>query len=315
MKLKEIFSQLNFPAQCKRYGISIFQSPQFWFLVMGLLIIITALISYVIGTRYLTDPQTVVLIILIITTILFIIAFLITRSFERLIEVNRLKSEFIRVVSHQLRSPLTNVSWATDILLSGALGRLREDQLSYFLILKENNARMRELVKDLLLVSKLEEGALIFKKETISLNNLIENLISKFLPFARASNVEIKFESEKNFPPVSVDPHQIELVIETLLDNAIRYIGKKGKIEIFLAKKGENIFFKIKDTGIGIPKEDQKYIFQKFFRSKTTKRREVGGSGLGLFTAKSIIERMGGKIWFESEEGKGTTFYFTLPLK
>ena len=315
MKLKEIFNQLNIPAQCKRYGISIFQSPQFWFLVMGLLIIVTALISYAIGTRYLTDPQTVVLIILIITIILFIIAFLITRSFERLIEVNRLKSEFIRVVSHQLRSPLTNVSWATDILLSGDLGRLREDQLSYFLILKENNARMRELVKDLLLVSKLEEGALVFKKETISLNNLIENLISKFLPFAGASNVEIKFESEKNFPPVSTDPHQIEIVIETLLDNAIRYIGKKGEIEIFLGKKGENIFFKIKDTGIGIPKEDQKYIFQKFFRSKISRRGEAGGSGLGLFTARVIIKKMGGKIWFESEEGKGTTFYFTLPIK
>jgi len=314
MKLKEIISQLNFPAQCKRYGIPVFQSPQFWFLVMGLLIIITALISYVIGTRYLADPQTVVLIILIITTILFIIAFFITRSFERLIEVSRLKSEFIRVVSHQLRSPLTNVGWATDILLSGALGRVRDDQLSYFLILKENNARMRELVKDLLLVSKLEEGALVLKKETISLNNLIENLISKFLPFARASNVEIKFESEKNFPPVSTDPHQTEIVIETLLDNAIRYIGKKGKIEIFLAKKGENIFFKIKDTGIGIPKEDQKYIFQKFFRSKISRRGEAGGSGLGLFTARAIIKRMGGKIWFESEEGKGTTFYFTLPI-
>lgn len=173
---------------------------------------------------------------------------------------------------------------------------------------------MRELVKDLLLVLKLEEGALPIRREKISLKNIIEDLISKFLPFARASNVEIKFEFEKDLPEVFVDSHQVEIVIETLLDNAIRYIKKRGKIEISLEKKEENIFFKIKDTGIGIAKEDRKYIFQKFFRSKIARREATPGSGLGLFIAKSIINRMGGEIWFDSEEERGTTFWFTLPI-
>lgn len=313
MNLKKILEQLNIPAQCKKYGIPLWECPQFLFLIMGVVIIGSNMATYFIGSIYIEDPLIISLIVLLLTGVLIIIAFIINRSFEKLAKGNRLKSEFIRIVSHQLRSPLTNLSWATDILLSGALGGLVKEQVEYFRILKENNARMRELVKDLLLVSKLEEGALPIRREKTSLKKIIDNLILKFSPFARAFNVEIKFEAEKDLPEVFIDPHQIEIVIETLLDNAIRYIKKRGKVEIYLGKK-EDIFFKIKDTGVGIPKEDQKYIFQKFFRSRTAKRG-VAGSGLGLFIAKSIIDRMGGKIWFESEEGKGTTFYFTLPIK
>ncbi len=314
MNLKKILDQLNIPAQCRRYKIPLWQCPQFLFLIMGLVIIGSAITAYLIGTRYIEDPEIISLIVLVLSGVLFIFTYIINISFERLAEVSRLKSEFIRIVSHQLRSPLTNVSWAIDILLSGALGGLMKEQVEYFRILKENNARMRELVKDLLLVSRLEEGALPIRRERVSLKNIIKDLVSKFLPFARASNVKIKFESEKDLPEVFVDPHQVEIVIEILLDNAIRYIEKEGLVEIHLGKEEENIFFKIKDTGIGIPEEDQKYIFQKFFRSKTT-QRGVAGSGLGLFISKSIIDRMKGKIWFESEEGKGTTFYFTLPIK
>ncbi|MBZ9569861.1 HAMP domain-containing histidine kinase [Patescibacteria group bacterium] len=314
MNLKKILDQLDIPAQCRRHKIPLWQCPQFLFLIMGLVIIGSAITAYLIGTRYIEDPEIIALIVLVLSSVLFIFTYIINISFERLAEVSRLKSEFIRIVSHQLRSPLTNVSWAIDILLSGALGGLMKEQVEYFRILKENNARMRELVKDLLLVSRLEEGALPIRRERISLKNIIKNLVSKFLPFARASNVKIKFESEKDLPEIFVDPHQVEIVVETLLDNAIRYIEKGGLIEICLGKKEENIFFKIKDTGVGIPQEDQKYIFQKFFRSKTT-QRGVAGSGLGLFISKSIIDRMGGKIWFESEEGRGTTFYFTLPIK
>lgn len=314
MILRKILYQLDIPAQCQRYKIALWQCPQFLFLIMGIIIVGAAITAYLIGTRFIEDPEVIALIVLALSGVLFIFTYVINLSFGKLAEASRLKSEFIRIVSHQLRSPLTNVSWATDILLSGELGETREEQVEYFRILKENNARMRELVKDLLLVSRLEEGALPIRKEKTSLRNVIEDLISKFSPFARASNVEIKFQSEKDLPEVFVDPRQVEIVIETLLDNAIRYIRRRGKVEIYLGKKEENIFFKIKDAGIGIPEEDQKYIFQKFFRSKTAKRGVIG-SGLGLFISKSIINRMGGKIWFESEEGKGSTFYFTLPLK
>jgi len=315
MNLKSILLQLNIFAQCKKYGLSLWQCPQFLFLAMGLIIAITAITSYAIATRYIADPQLVALMVLIIATILFIIATIITRSFERLAEANRMKSEFISVVSHQLRSPLSNLGWAIELLMSGRLGKIEEKQTEYFKILKENSARMGELVSDLLTVSRIETTKFPLKKQEFSLEDLIKELISKFEPFAKASNVEIKFLAEENLPKIFTDPSQIRLVIENLLDNAIRYIKERGQVEIKLKKRDKNLYFEVKDNGVGIPKEDQKYIFQKFFRSENILRYQTQGSGLGLYISKAIVERSGGKIGFKSEEGKGSTFWFTIPIK
>lgn len=312
MDFSKIYYQLNIPAQCRKYKVPLWQCPQFLFLVMGFVIICTAIAAYLIGIRFIEDPQIIALIVLGVSGVLFIFAYTINVSFERITETNRMKTEFVRIVSHQLRSPVTNLSWAIDSLLAGDVGRIREDQLEYFKILKENSFRMKELIKDLLLTSRVEEGTLPIQKEEVSLQEIVKSLILESSPFARASNLEIEFNSEQNLPKVFTDPQQIKVVIENLLDNAIRYSGKKGKIKIFLNKKEENIKFKIQDNGVGIFQEDQKYIFQKFFRSKT---KDKGGSGLGLFITKSIVEKLGGKIWFESEEGVRTAFYFTLPIK
>jgi signal transduction histidine kinase len=313
--LKQIFGQLNIVAQCRRYGLPLWQCPHFLFLIMGIIIIGSTLLTYAIGSHYIEDPLIVALLVLVITGILFIIAVIITRSFERLAEANRMKSEFISVVSHQLRSPLSNLNWAIELLMSGRLGKIEEKQTEYFKILKENSDRMGELIKDLLIVSRIETAKLPFKKQEFVLEDLINNLIKEFEPFARASNVEVRFTPAKNLPKVFSDPSQIRLVIENLLDNAIRYIKDRGQVEIKLEKRDENFYFEIKDNGVGIPKEDQKYIFQKFFRSENVLRYQTQGSGLGLYISKAIVERSGGKIGFKSEEGKGSTFWFTLPIK
>jgi signal transduction histidine kinase len=311
MNLRKIYHQLNLPAQCQKYNVPLWQCPQFLFLIMGIIIIGAATTAYLIGTHYIEDPQLIALIVLALSGTLFIFAYIINVSFEKLAEASRIRTEFVRIVSHQLRSPITNLSWAIDGLMSGDLGRIAESQLEYFKILKENSARMKELIKDLLITSRIEEGTLPIKKEKVSLIEIIKSLVSEFQPFARASNVETEFSYDENLPKILTDPQQIKVVMENLLDNAIRYSQRKGKIKIRLERKGDDIYFEIKDSGVGIPQEDQKYIFQKFFRSKS---KEKGGTGLGLFITKSIIEKLGGKIWFESEEGKGTTFYFTLPI-
>jgi len=315
MNSKEILSQLNIFAQCRKYGLPLWQCPQFLFLIMGIIIAVTTITSYVIANRYIADPQIVALMVLIITAILFIIASIITRSFERLAEANRMKSEFISVVSHQLRSPLSNLRWALELLISGRLGKIEEKQTEYFKILKENSARMAELVQDLLIVSRIETAKLPFKEQEFVLEDLVNDLIKEFEPFARASNVEIYFELGKNLPKAFSDPFQIRLVIENLLDNAIRYIKERGRVEIKLETRDKNFYFEIKDNGIGIPREDQKYIFQKFFRSENILRYQTQGSGLGLYIAKAIVERAGGKIGFRSQEGVGSTFWFTLPIR
>jgi len=282
---------------------------------MGIIIIGSTLTAYAIGTRYIEEPELVALIVLLITAILFIIAAIITRSFERLAEASRMKSEFISVVSHQLRSPLSNLRWAIELLMSGRLGKIEEKQTEYFRILKENSGRMGELVSDLLIVSRIETATLPQKRKEISLEDLIKKLISEFEPFAQASNVEIEFKSEENLPKILADPSQIRLVVENLLDNAVRYIKDRGKVKMLLSRRGQNLYFEIEDNGVGIPKEDQKYIFQKFFRSENILRYQTQGSGLGLYISKAIIERSGGKIGFKSQEGVGSTFWFTLPIK
>ena len=314
MNFKGIWAQLNIVAQCRKYGLSVWQCPQFLFLIMGLVITISTLTAYAIGTRYIEEPRMVALIVLLTTAILFIIAVIITDSFERLAEANRMKSEFVSIVSHQLRSPLSNLRWALELLMSGKIGKIEEKQLEYFTILKENSNRMKELIEDLLIVSRIETAKLLIKKMEFSLEDLVKELIKELTPFALASNVEIKFLNKEDLPKVFADPSQIRLVIENLLDNAIRYIKGIGVVEIKIESQEKNIYFEIKDTGVGIPKEEQKYIFQKFFRSENVLRYQTQGSGLGLYISKAIIEKSEGEIGFKSQEGIGSTFWFTLPL-
>ncbi len=315
MKFKEIISQLNIAGQCRKYGLPLWQCPRFLFLVMGIFIIVSTLIIYAVGSRYIEDPEIVALTVILITVILFIIATVITNSFERLAEANRMKSEFVSVVSHQLRSPLSNLKWAVDFLMSGRIKDVSKKQIEYFKILKENISRMTELIADLLIVSRIEQKKFPLKKESFIMTNLVKEVIKRVEIFARASNVEIKSETKDNLPEIFGDPSQLKLVVENLLDNAVRYIKGRGRVKVKVEKQNKNIYFEVKDNGVGIPKEDQKYIFQRFFRSANVMRHQTEGSGLGLYIAKSIIEKSGGKIGFNSQENKGSTFWFTIPIK
>lgn len=315
MNFKKIFSQLNIFTQCRRYGLSLWQCPQFLFPVMGIIIILTMIVSYQVGTYYVEEPEMITSIVVGVTVVLLVIGFFVIQSFERLAEAARAKSEFVSIVSHQLRSPLSNLKWAIELLMSGRSDSVTEKQLEYFKVLKENSDRMLELVSDLLTVSRIETAKLSLRKEKVSLVEPIKELIKEFKPFAEASNVEIEFKAQEKLPEVLIDLSQVKLVIENFLDNAIRYIKERGKIAIKLEKRDKNIYFEIKDNGVGIPKEDQKYISQKFFRSRNVLRHQTQGSGLGLYIAKSIIDKSKGKMGFKSQEGAGSTFWFTLPIK
>lgn len=314
MSFKDLFEQVNIFSQCKRQGFSLWQCPQFLFVMMGVIIIISTITAYFLGSQYISDPLMVALTTMLLAVILLIFAFTITNNFEKLAEANRLKTEFVNIVSHQLRTPLSNLVWAIELLMSGRAGKIDEKQLEYFKILRENTGRMKELVNNLLTVSRIEQGTLSSKKEEIFLEDLINDTIKHLTPFIKASNVEISFEVQKNLPKIYIDPNQIKLAIENLLDNAVRYTKDKGKIEIRTESRGKDVYFEIKDNGVGIPKDDQKFIFQKFFRSSNAVKHQTQGSGLGLYIVKSIIKKAGGKIGLVSIEGKGTTFWFTLPI-
>ena len=316
MSFKEILEQLNIRATCKQYGLGMWRCPQFLFLLMGSVIIITALITYFLGTRYIADPGTVSLIVLILTIILLVLTFSITRSLEGLAEANRLKTEFISIVSHQLRSPLSNLKWALEILVSGRFGKIDGKPAEYLQILSDNTKRMGELISSLLIVSRIDQGRLPIHNAEFPLSDLVKEAIAEFKPIALASNIEIVLETVKpNLPQAFGDPSQLKIVIENFIDNAVRYTKGAGKIVAAIVPKRDKLLFSVKDGGVGIPKEDQKHIFQKFFRSGNVLKYQTQGSGLGLYIAKSIVEKSGGKIGFKSEQDKGSTFWFTIPIK
>src|SRR3989344_1811891 len=306
------FSELNVFGHCRKYGLSLFQCPHFLFLLMGTLIIVSILLFYAVGSKYIEDPLTVAFVTLILACILLAMAFIITDSFQRLAENARLKTEFVSIVSHQLRSPLSNIKWGLEILLSGRAGKVEAGEAEYLEILKENSNRMHELISDLLVASRIEEGGLILQKQEFSFKELFADIVAGFKPWITASNMRLNIEGDESISRVNTDPSLLRQVIQNLLDNAIRY--GKSAVSLRYLKKGRNVYFEVTDDGVGIPKEDQKFIFQRFFRSANAVKHQTEGSGLGLYIAKAMLEKFGGNIGFASEENKGSTFWFTIPV-
>jgi len=234
-------------------------------------------------------------------------------SREKIIE--RLKTEFVSISAHQLRTPLSAIKWSLRMLLDGDLGEITEEQREYIEKTYKSNERMIALINSLLNVTRIEEGRFLYRPVLTRIDKITESVIEMLQGEAKRKQIDMRFKKEKGLPKVLVDTEKIKLVIQNLVDNAIKYTLPGGRIEIFLRRIKEGIEFSVKDTGVGIPKKQKERVFSKFFRGANVIRLETEGSGLGLFIAKNIVEAHGGKIWFKSKEGKGTTFYFTLPIK
>lgn len=304
----------NIIAQCRRYNIPLWQCPNFLIIPIGVLNVLTILGTYFIATKY-TEPEAVVLIVILIEFFFMIISYLIVQGFEKLAESNRLKSEFVSIASHQLRTPLTGIKWAINLMSSEKMEGLDSEQKERIETIKENNQRMINLINDLLNVSRIEQNRLGLKPKKIKLQNLIEKIIKEYKVIAEAGNVKILTEVPEDLPSIYADPEGVSMALNNLIDNAIRYSKKDGTVKIKCTKEKKYLKCQVRDQGVGIPKEDRKKIFQKFFRSQNVMKYKTEGTGLGLFIAKSVIENMGGKMDFESKEGEGSTFWFKLPLK
>ena len=225
-----------------------------------------------------------------------------------------IKSDFITIASHQLRTPISGIRWSLDTLLSGRAGELSGKQKDVIQEAYQNNKFMVKVVNDLLRVSRLEEKGVDLVIKPTNLTKIIQETIKKFQDFALANNCDINFSIEPTLPKVYVDPLQIRPVIEALIDNAIRYTKSKGKIKISLQKFRNFLVFKIQDNGIGIPTDQHDLVFSKFFRARNAMKIQTEGLGLDLYIVKKIVEAHGGKIKFKSREKVGTTFYVYLPI-
>jgi len=176
--------------------------------------------------------------------------------------------------------------------------------------------RMTRLVNDLLDVAKIDQGRLNLEIKEVDVSKVIDGLMKEIIfPLAAEKGIEVVFDKGDTCAVVMADENKIKMVFENLLSNAVKYTLKGGKVSVDCRIDGEMEIFEVKDNGVGIPLSQQDQVFSKFFRSSNVVRYQTEGTGLGLYIAKSIVEQLGGKMWFESEEDKGTTFSFSLPLK
>jgi signal transduction histidine kinase len=235
---------------------------------------------------------------------------------ERLIKLCSTKSDVVSVGAHQIRTSLSALKWIIKMFLDGDLGSLTAEQENLMQKAYESNDRAIGVITELLLVNKQEE--IVEKKYVFTEIDMMELIDSSKFDFsgeAHNRGIEIIFLKPKTkIPPVHADREKIRVVLQNLLENAIKYSNMHGKIFITLTKKGDFVQVSIKDTGVGISEEGKIKIFEKFFRDKEAKIKEITGSGIGLFTSKRIVGNHGGKIWFESREKEGTTFLFTTPI-
>ena len=229
--------------------------------------------------------------------------------------VERMKTEFVSIAAHQLRTPLSAIKWTLRMVLDGDTGAISPEQKELLEKTYVSNERMINLINDLLNVSRIEEGRFLYRQEPASLEEIVSTVIDSSQELLKMKKMALSFERPKEIlPTLNVDREKMELAVQNLLENAVKYTPEGGKINISLEKNDRDIVFKIKDTGVGIPEDQHERIFTKFFRSDNVIRMETEGSGLGLYTTRNIIDAHKGKIWFDSKEGEGTIFYFTIPI-
>ena len=308
----KFINDLNLKKQADELGVKIWYTPSFLFLMMGLITIIAMTATYYISKNY-DSPEALVIAECVVVVVIFLIGNSIIHEVEQMARLNKMKSEFVSIASHQLRTPLSAIRWETEILLSKFAAGLNERQKEAIENIGQTGQQMGRLVNDLLDVARIDQGRFVLKREKINLTNLTREVIKSVLPLAQAGDVAIIFE-EKNPAWVVGDGDKLKLAIENFLSNAIKYTLGKGVVEVSFSEKGEFCVFSVKDNGAGIPESQQKKIFEKFFRSDNALKNNTAGTGLGLYITKNIVEQSGGKVWFQSKENKGSVFNFSIPV-
>ncbi len=230
-------------------------------------------------------------------------------------KVDKVQSDFVNLTSHQLRTPLSGMKWLLELLQKQDTGSLNKKQKDFIEKIYTSNERMIALVNDLLEVSRIEQGQTQLYLQPTDLTSVIQAIIKEKEKEIKKKRLQVSFTIEQEpFPMVQTELNKIKQATHNVISNAIAFTPGEGKVTINLKKDGDSALVSVADSGIGIPKDQQSQIFSRFFRGTNIRTLETTGTGLGLYIAKAFIEGSGGRIWFKSEENKGTTFYFTLPI-
>jgi PAS domain S-box-containing protein len=229
-------------------------------------------------------------------------------------EIDRAKTEFVSLASHQLRTPLSAIRWYSEMLLSKYVGHLNEKQRQYVKEIYEGNLRMVDLVNALLNVSRIDLGTFAIEPEPISLVEICDSVLAELRPQIEQKGQTVDRLYTRAPEKYPADPKLIRIVFQNFLSNSVKYTQEKGHIVAEIGTRDGSLYIRVSDNGYGIPKPQQGKIFEKLFRADNVRQKDTEGTGLGMYIVKAIVESSGGKIWFESEENKGTTFHVMLPI-
>ena len=238
---------------------------------------------------------------------------IIKKQLEELKEADELKSQFASMVTHELKTPFVPIKGYCEMLKEpGMLGELNADQMEAVMGIYENSLRLEGLIADVLDAQKLDMHKMKFKFEDFGVDEIMTMVTKDLTSMMKDKQIEF-VNLTKDTSIITADKNRLYQVLRNLVGNAVDFVPEKGKIEISAQSDGNDVIFYCKDNGIGIPKDKQAGLFKKFYQIDTSVKRKHGGTGLGLSICKGIVEGLGGKIWLESEPGKGTTFHFSLP--
>ncbi len=233
---------------------------------------------------------------------------------EELKRQNATKSDLISISAHQLRTSLSAMKWIFKMFLDGDFGALTAEQLSFMNKAAESDERMIRLVNEMLSINHTDDTLELMHVTPTDLVKLLDEVVFDFTGESYKRGIELIFlKPDHPLMSVAVDAEKIRVVFQNLIENAIKYSNKGGRVFVNVSEKSGMIEVSVRDTGIGIPEADQVNIFNKSFRALNAKKQDSVGSGLGLFTTRRIVEKHKGKIWFESTEGEGTTFFLQIP--
>lgn len=228
-------------------------------------------------------------------------------------EMEKIKNDFVSVVSHEFRTPLTSIIIGVEMLKEGLLGDLTPRGKEVIEAIGADCDRLTRLIDNLLELSRIESGAIHIEPEIVDVAELVQEAVRPMKIQAENKGIALIIDLSPELPPVAADFNKAVWILTNLIGNALRYTDSGGTITIKVRPKGRRLFFSVQDTGCGISKENMEKIFRKYIQVRKP-GKPTGGAGLGLAIAKEIVMAHGGEIWVESEEGKGTTFTFTLPV-
>ncbi len=237
------------------------------------------------------------------------------RDVSTLTAANRVRSNFVSMVSHELRTPLNSVHGFVDLLLQGHMGELSEEQQKYLGYAQEAVQQLIAMVEDILLITRSDSGQFEIKQQETNLLVLVRQVVHSLQIQAHKAEVALLVDISTPAPMLYIDPQRMKQVLNNLIINAIKFTPPGGIVTIRALPYSERfVKISVSDTGSGIPVEDRPHIFERFYQSNHSSQSRVGGYGLGLTIARLIVEQHGGDINFETTLGKGSTFYFTVPL-